>query len=105
METEEQIQQVKSKFDVQQTSSLSLSKLNLQTEMLSCQKLSQMIGASFPQDLANRVRYEKIIDKLYSFGMDDLKPVTAVKTQILNDKEARKLMECILQEPDKEWIN
>ena len=48
METEEQIQQVKSKYNVEQTSTLVLSKLNLQTEMLSCQKLSQMIGASFP---------------------------------------------------------
>jgi hypothetical protein len=89
LETEENIQQVKSKFNVEQTSTINLSKLNLQTEMLSCQKLSQMIGASFPQDLANRVRFEKIIDKLFSFGMDDLKPVSSLKTQILNDREAR----------------
>ena len=65
--------------------------------MLSSAKFTQMVSVSFPQDVAGRANYEKIVDKIYSHGMDDIKSIISLKNAILNDLEARNLMECILQ--------
>ena len=38
-----------------------------------------MLTASYPQDLAARVNFEKIIDKIYDNGLNDIKSIKAIK--------------------------
>ena len=37
--------------------------------------MTQMLAASYPQDSAGRVNFEKIIDKMYDNGQNDIKPI------------------------------
>jgi len=55
-----------------------------------------MISAAYPQDLAGRVKFEKIIEKIYDNGQNDIKSIKAIKEFILNDKDANALMRCVL---------
>ena len=59
-----------------------------------------MLTASYPQDLAGRVNFEKIIDKIYDNGLNDIKSIKAIKDFILNNKEATALMRCVLQQQE-----
>ena len=47
--------------------------------MLSIQKMTHMLTASYPQDLAGRVNFEKIVDKIYDNGLNDIKSIKAIK--------------------------
>ena len=60
--------------------------------------MTQMLAASYPQDSAGRVNFEKIIDKMYDNGQNDIKPIKAIKEFILNDRDANALMSCVLQQ-------
>jgi len=58
--------------------------------------MTHMISAAYPQDLAGRVKFEKIIEKIYDNGQNDIKSIKAIKEFILNDKDANALMRCVL---------
>jgi len=40
------------------------------------------------------------VDKIYTYGMDDIKTLAAVKASVLGDKEASALMKCVLQQEE-----
>lgn len=56
-----------------------------------------MLAASFPQEVSGRVRFEKVVSRMFTHGMDTKKAISALEAAILNDPESRALMECILQ--------
>ena len=59
-----------------------------------------MLTASYPQDSAGRVKFEKIVTKIYNGGLNDIKTIKTIHDFIMNDKEASALMKCVLQKQD-----
>lgn len=61
-----------------------------------------MLGASYPQEVTGRIRFEKIVNNIFNHGLDDKRHLTALKQAILNDKDAKAMMICVLQKEDEE---
>lgn len=64
--------------------------------IISRNKFGNVIRASFPQDVAMKQSFELIVDKIFSNGLDDVKPLDKLHSFIMNNKEARTLMSCVL---------
>ena len=74
--------------------------LNLQIRIISRQKFGNVIRASFPQDVTMNTNFEVIVDKIFSNGLDDFKPIDKLHSFIMGNPEAQALLACILQFED-----
>ena len=70
--------------------------LNLSVRAISKQKFSNVVRASFPQDVTMRTNLEAVVDKIYSNGLDDSKQIDKLHAFILNDPEALTLLSAVL---------
>jgi len=66
-----------------------LQQLNLDIGKVSKQKFTEMLQASYPQDREARVQVQKIVEQIYSNGMDDNKTIHLLKSAILENEAAR----------------
>lgn len=67
---------------------------------ISRQKFGNVVRASFPQDIAKKASFEMIIDKIFSNGLDESRPLDQCHKFIMENTEALNLMKCVLQFED-----
>ena len=70
--------------------------LNLSVRAISKTKFSNVVRASFPQDVTMRTNLEAVVDKIYSNGLDDSKQIDKLHAVILKDPEALTLLSAVL---------
>ena len=69
--------------------------------VISKSKFANVLRASFTQDISMKMSLESVVDKIYSNGLDDSKQIDKLHASIINDSEARSLLECVLQYEDE----
>ena len=73
---------------------------NVNQRIISKQKFSNVIRASFPQDVTMKTSFEVVVDKIFSNGLDDVKTIDKLHSFIMGNPEALGLISCILQYED-----
>ena len=74
--------------------------LNLSVRAISKTKFSNVVRASFPQDVTMKTSFEVVVDKIFSNGLDDVKTIDKLHSFIMGNPEALGLISCILQYED-----
>jgi len=67
---------------------------------ISRQKFGNVVRASFPQDVLKKASFEMIVDKIFSNGLDESRPIDVCHKYIMENTEALNLMKCVLQFED-----
>lgn len=66
-------------------------------QFVTIDKVTKMLAASYPQSVQGDTRFERLVKKMFTHGLDTCKSISALHESVLQDPELRSLFECVLQ--------